>query len=361
MPRPATLGLRVGDVVEVRSEAEILATLDERGELDGLPFMPEMLKYCGRRLTVHKVAHKLCDTISRSGLRRMDNAVHLAGARCDGSAHGGCQTACSLYWKEAWLKRVDDPEAEPPLAASAPPGGDGGAHVRRALGDLAAGRRLLPLLEANARGEPGPDGEERYRCQATELLRAAPACLPLRDVRQYVMDVRTGNAGVLATLRAILIGLFNRFQQLSTKVLPPWLRIKGGLRWGFVKGTVTGPTPTARLDLRPGELVRVKPKEEILRTLNADLLNRGLGFEEEMARYCGTTARVAARVERCIDERTGRMLHMKNPCIVLDGVVCAGVYNLNCPREFVPFWREIWLERVPEPGRTGGDGAGRAS
>jgi hypothetical protein len=361
MPRPATLGLRVGDVVEVRSEAEILATLDERGELDGLPFMPEMLKYCGRRLTVHKVAHKLCDTISRSGLRRMDNAVHLAGARCDGSAHGGCQTACSLYWKEAWLKRVEPGAEQPPLAASAPPPGDGGgAHVRRALGDLAAGRLLLPLLEANARGEPGPDGEERYRCQATELLRAAPRCLPFRDVRQYVRDVRTGNAGVLATLRAILIGLFNRYQRLSARVLPPWLRIKGGLRWGFVKGTVTGPTPTGRLDLRVGELVRVRPKAEILRTLNADLLNRGLGFEEEMARYCGTTARVAARVERCIDERTGRMLHMKNPCIVLDGVVCAGVYNLNCPREFVPFWREIWLERVPEPGRTGGGAARRA-
>ena len=66
-PRRARTGLpaalRVGDVVEVRSAAEILATLDERGELDGLPFMPEMLRFCGRRLTVHKVAHKLCDTI----------------------------------------------------------------------------------------------------------------------------------------------------------------------------------------------------------------------------------------------------------------------------------------------------------
>lgn len=57
-------GLRVGDLVEVRSAEEILATLDESGELENLPFMPEMLRFCGRRLTVHKVAHKLCDTIS---------------------------------------------------------------------------------------------------------------------------------------------------------------------------------------------------------------------------------------------------------------------------------------------------------
>lgn len=340
--------LRVGDVVEVRGAAEILATLDERGELDGLPFMPEMLRFCGQRLVVHKVAHKLCDTIERSGLRRMDGAVHLAGARCDGAAHGGCQTACSLYWKEEWLRRVDPGDA---LRNGAAPSAEEAAREEQAR------RRLEELLAANTRRPPGPDGEVRYRCQATELLRAAPERLPFRDLRQYVWDVRTGNADVLATLRGILIGLFNRFQHLSSRVLPPWLRIKGGLRWGFVKGTAAGPTPTAHLGLKPGELVRVKPKEEILPTLNKDLLNRGLGFEEEMARYCGQVARVAARVERCIDERTGRMLRMKNPCIVLEGVVCAGVYNLNCPREFVPFWREIWLERVSEPGGAAANSA----
>ena len=97
----------------MRSAEEILATLDERGELENLPFMPEMLAFCGQRLTVHKVAHKACDTISRSGMRRMTNAVHLTGSRCDGSAHGGCQTACSLYWKEQWLRRVDPGSRRP--------------------------------------------------------------------------------------------------------------------------------------------------------------------------------------------------------------------------------------------------------
>ena len=45
-------GLHVGDLVEVRSAEEIVATLDERGELENLPFMPEMLKFCGQRLSV---------------------------------------------------------------------------------------------------------------------------------------------------------------------------------------------------------------------------------------------------------------------------------------------------------------------
>jgi hypothetical protein len=319
----------VGDLVEVLSEEEILATLDDKGELDNLPFMPEMRKYCGQRLTVHKVAHKLCDTMTGSGMRRMDRAVHLTGARCDGSAHGGCQTACSMYWKEAWLKRVEPGEA--PSEPEIPSG------------------RLLPLLEVNARKEPFEDGEERFSCQATELLRAAPVCLPFRDVGQYVTDVRAGNAGVFATARSILFGLFDRYQKLSKRVLPRRLWIRGGLTWGFVGPGPNEKTPSGSLALQPGELVRVKSKAEIISTLDKNRLNRGMGFEEEMALYCGQTTRVVARVDRCLDEKTGRMLQMKNPCIVLEGVICQGVYKTNCPREFVPFWREIWLERVPDP------------
>ncbi|MFC5158885.1 hypothetical protein ACFPOI_09055 [Nonomuraea angiospora] len=323
------LALKVGDAVEVLSAEEILATLDDKGELDSLPFMPEMLRYCGRRLTVHKVANKLCDTMTRTGMRRMEDAVHLTGSRCDGSAHGGCQTACLLYWKTAWLKRVDGPPTSDPA--------------------IRPERPLLPVLEVNTRREPGPEGEERFRCQATELLRAAPEQLPFRDMRQYVTDIQVGNAGVGSTLRTLLFGLFNRYQRLSRK-FPKWLRIKGGLAWGFVRpGPHTGRTPTGTTDLQPGELVRIKSRDEIIATLNTKGFNRGLGFEEDMARSCGRVARVSARVERCIDEKTGEMLEMKNPCIALEGIICDGVYKSNCPRAFVPFWREIWLERISEP------------
>jgi hypothetical protein len=321
-----TLGLRVGDLVEVRSAEEILATLDERGEYENLPFMPEMLAFRGQRLTVHKVANKLCDTIGKSGMRRMANAVHLTGSRCDGSSHGGCQTACSLYWKEAWLKRVEPGTAPTPQDP--------------------AGRISLPLLEINTHKVPGPDGGERFSCQATELLRAAPTCLPFRAVGQYVEDVKVGNVGAVSSSRAFLIGLFNRLQDTSRSKLPARLRFKEGLRWGFLKGGAKGKTPSVSLHLRPGELVRIRSKEQILATLNENMLNKGMGFEVEMARYCGQTAKVLARVTQCVDEKTGELLTMKTPCVILDGIVCAGVYNASCPREFVPFWREIWLERV---------------
>src|SRR5215510_3937117 len=98
------LGLRVGEVVEVRSLLEILATLDGSATLDGLPFMPEMAAFCGRRFRVVKRADHVCDTIDYTGLRRMKDAVYLTGIRCDGSEHGGCQAGCLIFWKEAWLK-----------------------------------------------------------------------------------------------------------------------------------------------------------------------------------------------------------------------------------------------------------------
>ena len=74
--------------------------------------------------------------------------------------------------------------------------------------------------------------------------------------------------------------------------------------------------------------------------------NRGLTFDPEMLWYCGREARVLRRVERIVDERTGRLLRLKRPCIVLEDVTCRGEYHRCCPRADYPFWREIWLERL---------------
>jgi hypothetical protein len=326
------LRLRVGQLVEIRSAAEILDTLDQRGELDGLPFMPEMVRYCGQQFTVASVAHKVCDTVNRSGMYKMRDAVHLtgAGSRCDGSSHGGCQAACLLYWKTAWLKRVDAP-----VNAVIP--------ATEASDDVP---RLLPLLVLNSRKDPAEDGAEVYSCQATEMPRAAPDILPLLEPKQYLQDIRSGNRGVAWIVRAFLVGLFNRIQGLSRHHLPQWMQFRDSMSWGFIRGSSERATETAITDLRPGELVRIKSKADIMLTLNKSQLNRGLGFDAEMARFCGRTARVARRVTRIIDERTGRMLTMKSPCIVLEGIVCEGAYNASCPRAIPPYWREIWLERV---------------
>src|SRR6188472_261893 len=98
--------LRAGDWVEVRSKDEILATLDLSGQVEGLPFMPQMFQYCGKRFQVYKRAHKTCDTVNPIRSLRLSNVVHL-DLRCDGKAYGNCGAACLIYWKTSWLNPVD--------------------------------------------------------------------------------------------------------------------------------------------------------------------------------------------------------------------------------------------------------------
>ena len=93
-PLDTPLDLKPGEWVEVRDLAEILATLDERGRLSELSFMPEMERYCGRRFRVSRRADKACDRVRKSGNRRLVHAVHLEDLRCDGADHGGCGAAC---------------------------------------------------------------------------------------------------------------------------------------------------------------------------------------------------------------------------------------------------------------------------
>jgi hypothetical protein len=325
-PRSHVLNLRSGELVEVRSDNEILATLDEKGELDSLPFMPEMRQFCGRRFRVYRRAVKLCDTISWTGMYRMENAVHLEGVRCDGQAHDGCQAGCLTYWKEAWLRRVDADDREPTAES-----------VGVALQSTCC---TVEDLEKATRNDA-----ETFSCQATELLRAAPTRVPPWDIRQYAEDVSSGNVGVLAIIRAVLIGVFNEYQDFSRKYLPRPLRIHGGKRFPFLDGALTK-TPLERLDLQPGELVRVKSKEAIVATLDTNNRNRGMTFDAEMLKYCGRQARVLRRVNRIIDEPTGKMTELRNPCIILEDVICTSDYHRLCPRGIYPYWREIWLERV---------------
>lgn len=343
---------KAGDLVEVRSREEILATLDARGRLDGLPFMPEMLQYCGRQFRVGAVAHKACDMIVRPGsARRLDRTVHLTGLRCDGSAHGGCQAECNLYWKDAWLKR--------PGAAKAAPTG---ARVSTASAPRCDEARLQ-VLTRSPEGATNPDA--LYVCQATHLPDATKP-LAWWDPRQYLFDVVTRNHSggavlgrlFLSSLRRVLARLpvgYRAFERFSDRM---HLRLTGRPMPSLhAKVPDSQQTPTGTLGLQPGEYVRIKSQAEIEATLRKDGRNRGLSFDpEEMAPFCGRVFRVRRSVTHIVDEKTGRFIQMRQPCIMLDGVYCKAEYascRLNCPRAIPSFWREIWLERVPAPeGRT---------
>jgi len=102
---PDKLNLKPGELIEVRSEKEILATL-EGSKYAGLSFMPEMLKFCGKQFKVFKRINKYIIEGRKSKCIKPKNTVILEGVFCDGSYHGGCDRTCYCLWREKWLKRV---------------------------------------------------------------------------------------------------------------------------------------------------------------------------------------------------------------------------------------------------------------
>jgi hypothetical protein len=318
--------LKPGDVVQVNSGPEILATLDKTGALDGVPFMPEMLQYVGQQFTVSKRAQKICDMVGPGGSRRMRDTVLLENLRCDGSAHGGCQAECRIYWKEAWLTRVDA------VAAVTPPAPH---QVFISLADVA--RDTVRPVDPTTPQDPAGD---HYRCQATDAFIATEP-LRVRQPGQYVREVRSGNVTI------------TRFLRVGARAV--WGSL--GHRLGFKDGLpfkVAGKNASKgeRLNLQPGEWVQVKTPAEIGLTLDETGRNRGLTFTAEMVPSCGQVFRVKARIDHIVDERTGKMLNFKNDCIVLEGAICTGDYAPGrwfCPRDSYPYWREAWLRRVDPP------------
>ncbi|MEJ2118527.1 MAG: hypothetical protein P8Y36_11805 [Alphaproteobacteria bacterium] len=303
----------IGDWVEVRSLEEIILTLDDTNSLADLPFMPEMVKYCGRRFRIMKSAHKTCDPSGRSKLRRMENAVHL-DTRCDGSGHDGCEARCLIFWKTDWLKKVEgDNNAEPPAAAPQ---------------DI---ERLQRTTKVDA---------ERYRCQLTHLPDATTK-LPLWNVGHYFKDLTTHNISFKLLFTTVPKTFLNEFY---TRIIAPLPR---AIKRSMAKSSETSKT-AGILNLQPNELVQ---EQEILATLDKKQKYRGMRFELEMFRYCGKTFRVSHRMTKAISEHTGKMLRFKKDGVVLDGVACRGldsVMRLFCQRAALYYWREAWLQRASD-------------
>lgn len=112
-------------------------------------------------------------------------------------------------------------------------------------------------------------------------------------------------------------------------------------------GTRPGESPPGQavLDLQPGELVEVKPVEEILGTLDRNRRQQGLLWMTGMRRYCDRRYRVYRRVQRITLESNGELRNMKNT-VLLEGVMCDGREFGGCDRSCFHFWREAWLRRV---------------
>lgn len=351
-PIPASLKLLAGELVEVRSKSEILSTLDKDGRLDGLPFMPEMFAWCGKQLRVYKRAHKTCDPPNGLNSRRMHRAVHLEQIRCDGSGHGGCQAGCLIFWKESWLKRPDQKMISDPGSNLAD---DRPATPHRTT--MGCSEEVV-IKDATVPGtENDPEGPT-YSCQNLLIPRTTE---PLKwwDLRQYLEDYRSGNATLTQMAAALFFTVYQSLSELG-------IGFGSALRWAYdgVQRLRSAPpfptrlgkipvgqrTPSVKLGIQEGEMVRVKSYAEILETLDENWHNRGMYFDGDQVPFCNGTFRVHKRVRQIINEKSGKMMTFKNEALILEGVACQAKYakcRKLCPRSIYSYWREIWLERIP--------------
>ena len=299
---------RSGDLVRVRSWPDILATLDEDGELRGLPFMPEMLRYCGGVFRVAQRVHKTCVEDRGEQIHKFpdDDIVFLDMLRCSGEAHDACQRRCRIFWRIAWL--------EP--AGSSDVSGSGGVNG----GEQSA----LPTVR--------DDGS--YRCQSSSLISATRPLSRPGKILAGLRDLRTGTFGIGAIVDRFVRPLFRKQTRSGNWLVPRSARDR---------------TPTETLDLRPGELVEVRSREEIEATLDGQGRNRGMKFSKDMATYCGRRARVFTRLDRMISEETGHLVPIRNT-VTLEGLTCRCLVTVGgCPRAELHYWREIWLRRIENP------------
>jgi hypothetical protein len=292
-----------GDLVEVRPLNEILATLDGTGTLEKLPFMPEMTALAGRQFRVTSRAFKTC--VDDAEMRAIDNTVFLENVRCDGKAHGGCDKACLIFWKEEWLRPAGATSDSPAPNAK--------------------------ITEADLSKLANRDGA--FFCQSSEIVNASSP-LPFWEPSQYLLDLVYNRISITRWLRSLGIAIYNKVAHIT-----------GRKSWRFLAGPGTYNGTRSNLNLQPGDFVRVKSLSEIQQTLDAEGKHNHLLFAPSMAEFCGSVMRVEKRVEKIILEATSRQREIKDT-VLLEGATCDGVCHRMCPRQSLLFWRECWLEKA---------------
>lgn len=256
-----------------------------------------------------------------------------------------------IFWKEAWLKPISTATKKGALLSAEALATNGTVTDSPICTESAVWERTQ-LEDSDAKSPT-------YSCQAT-CLPYATSQLDWWEAKQYLEDYRSGNVGLWTMLCGATYFAYYCLTRAGIGLGRPlrWFYDHFHFLWRgspFPRRTGTipdgDPTPVKTLNLQPGELVRIKPHKEILKTINAQSRNRGLFFDAEEVPYCGGTYRVLRRVDKIVNERTGKMREMKTPCIILDSVICRSRYSecrLFCPRSIYAYWREIWLERVTE-------------
>lgn len=115
-----------GDLVRVRSAAEIAQTLDRHGACHGCAFLKPMLAHCQHEYRIAKIVEHFFDE-RRWRMLRCHGVVLLEGVHCDGSGlpdTRGCDRMCYFFWRTEWLEPVSRVALGTRVSATAAAGRD---------------------------------------------------------------------------------------------------------------------------------------------------------------------------------------------------------------------------------------------
>jgi hypothetical protein len=100
--------------------------------------------------------------------------------------------------------------------------------------------------------------------------------------------------------------------------------------------------------MRPGDMVRVRSKQEIQSMLDPWAKYKGCLFVGRMYQYCDKIYPIFKEVDFFYDEAKQRMCKCKD-IVLLDNVLCNGrqkLYLQDCDRSCFYFWHKDWLEKI---------------
>jgi hypothetical protein len=295
-----------GNFVKVKSLEDIIKTLDKNSAFEKLPFMPEMLKYCGQTFQIQAKITKTCyeDNGLCFGEFAQNNVVSLKKIRCDGKSHSDCKRDCTIFWKTDWLEHVEN------------------GKIQFSTNDQ--------IFENENHNLKTNSSQDTFYCQMTELKKATIPINRIKEIKTILQDYKIGN--------------YTFFDTVKNVIIPLYFKLKRKLFFTISKNNLK--TDTISIGLKSGERVRVKPMSKIINTLDSNGCNKGLAFTADMRRYCGKEFIVRERLDKMILGDSGKMISLKNT-VTLDGIISGCHYIMGgCLKNEFVFWREIWLERV---------------
>jgi len=101
--------------------------------------------------------------------------------------------------------------------------------------------------------------------------------------------------------------------------------------------------------LRAGDWVEVRSREEILATLDGNSCLEKLPFMPEMFAFCGKRFRVYKRAHKTCDTVNDYKGRSMNDAVHLEGSRCDGQAHGGCEASCLIYWKATWLRKIEPP------------